>query len=255
VQFRDGSWHTESQWPPASTGPVSFYLHATSGAGRLDHSRPLNETPEKYLDDPSLDETRMLQNPESSDPARLTYKTAPFLTPFRIAGRPYLDIHATSDQTSTHYDLLICDIDPTGKWTIALRGFGNARYRDGLEVGKDLPVNQPYEFKLNARDDDYTFAKGHAIGLVLSSSNAVWALPDAQRANNSILHTAARPSALVLPVVGTLAATTTTGSSTPSATPLPNTSTGTGASLLVLAFVALASALAVATRRATAGRR
>jgi hypothetical protein len=172
-----------------------------------------------------------------------------------MAGRPYLDIHATSDASSTHYDLLICDIDPTGKWTIAMRGFGNARYRDGLEVGKDLPVGQPYEFKLQARDDDYSFAKGHAIGLVLSSSNAVWALPDAQRANNSILHTAAHPSALVLPVVGVLAAGT-VAPPPPTNPVLPNSSTRSPWGILVVLFGALAFAVGFVARwYAGAGRR
>lgn len=250
VQGRDGKWQYDTQWPPAGTGPVTLFLHPGSGsAGKLDRATPLNETPQTYLDDPTLSENRMLLGaPGGGDPAFVSYVTAPLAAPVRISGRPYLDLYASSDATETHYTMLLCDVDATGKWSIVMRGFGNARYRDGLTSGKDLTAGSPYRFQLNARDDDLTLAAGHSVGLVLSSSNLVWALPDAVRANNTILHTTAQPSALVLPVVGGARAVTTVATAplTAARTGSPNTSAAPplwrAVALLILAIAALMGA-------------
>jgi X-Pro dipeptidyl-peptidase len=202
VQFNDGTWHHESAWPPPGTHDVKFYLHPLAGSsGGLDTTPPA-QPGETIFDDPTLSENRMVQSPETADPSRLAYRTGPLKAPLRIAGRPVADLWASSDQTSTHYAVELVDVDASGSWKIVHRGFGNARYRNGLEQGQDLVPGAPYHFRIPILDDDYTFAAGHSIGLLVSGSNVVWALPDAQRANNTILHSADHPSALVLQVVG-----------------------------------------------------
>jgi X-Pro dipeptidyl-peptidase len=203
VQFNDGTWHTEATWPPADNGPVSLVLHPRPGeAGGLDLLPPKGEGAETFFDDPTLSENRMLAAPDSPDPARLTYRTEPLRQELRVAGRPYLDLWARSDQPGTHISVLLVDVAPGGGWTIVHRGFGNARYRGGLDRGADISSGVPYEFQVPVLDDDYTFAAGHSIGLVVSSSNLVWALPSEYRANNTVLHQAGMVSSLVIPVQG-----------------------------------------------------
>jgi X-Pro dipeptidyl-peptidase len=174
---------------------------AGAQAGVLDSSRPADKS-ETIFDDPSLSETRMLQSPDTADPSRLAYRTGPLKQPLRVVGRPVVDLWASSDTTSTHYAVELVDVDPTGAWSIVHRGFGNPRYRSGLEGAIDLVPGQPYHFQVPILDNDYTFAAGHSIGLLVSGSNAVWALPDMQnRANNTILHSGDHASALILQVV------------------------------------------------------
>jgi hypothetical protein len=100
------------------------------------------------------------------------------------------------------------------------------------------------------------------VGLVLSSSNAVWALPDEYRSTNTIHHGAAgRSTVLVLPVVGpSVAAAPNTGPAQgpapiPAAKPhLPNTATGSPTQAPALALAACLS-VAVACLRGVANRR
>ena len=86
------------------------------------------------------------------------------------------------------------------------RGFLNARYRNGLERGRDLVPGQPYRATVRFLGNDWVVKKGHRIGLAVMSSNVWWAVPDEQRATTTILSTAKLRSALVLPVVGGAAA-------------------------------------------------
>ena len=203
VQFHDGTWHTQPTWPLTGTEPVALVMHPHAGtSGGLDLLPATSDAPETFFDDPTISENRMLASPEGADPARLTYRTSPLRAALRVAGRPYLDLWAKSDQPGTHYSVELIDVDAAGKWTILHRGFGNARYRNGLEHGTDVPSGTPYEFQVPILDDDYTFAAGHSIGLVVSSSNLVWALPSEYRANNTVLHQPGATSALVIPVEG-----------------------------------------------------
>ena len=227
VQTSDGKWRTETSWPPPGTAPQVFYTHpAAAGAGTLQTRSPGPEADQAIIDDPSLSENRMLQNPDQADPARLTYRGKALAAAMRIAGTPVIDIRAASDSVGTHYAALLCDVDPSGKWTIAGRGFGNARYRatpDGLEQGQDLVPGQDYRFRLKIRDLDYTFAAGHSVGLVLSSSNSVWALPSEYRATNTIHNgSGGQNTTLTLPVVGLAGASTTAPGPGPSSAPMPH---------------------------------
>ena len=203
VQFNDGTWHHETDWPPPLTHDLRLYTHPAAGqAGAMDtvHGNGAGET---IFDDPSLTEKRMLANADMADPTRLAYRTGPLKQPLRIVGSPIVDLWASSDTVSTHYAFELVDVDPAGTWKIIHRGFGNPRYRSGLETSVDLVPGKPYNFKVPILDNDYTYAAGHSIGLLVSGSNAVWSLPDPQnRANNTILHSSDHGTSLVLQVVG-----------------------------------------------------
>jgi X-Pro dipeptidyl-peptidase len=248
VQFNDGSWHHESDWPPPGSHDLTLFMHPAAGrAGVLDTTRPADKS-ETIFDDPSLTENRMLMNPDGSDPSRLAYRTGPLQAALRVVGRPTVDLWASTDQPSTHYALELVDIDPSGAWTIVHRGFGNPRYRAGLEKAVDLVPGQPYRFQVPILDDDYTFARGHSIGLLLSGSNAVWSLPDVEhRANNTILHSGDHASALVLQVAGAASFSPRPPAGAPG---LPTTAAATlprGAGLLLALAILSAAAAALAS--------
>jgi len=92
-------------------------------------------------------------------------------------------------------------------------GILRLRYRNSLEKPELAQPGQPYELTLDAGVTSNLFLKGHRIRLEVSSSNfprfdrnlntgesaatsATWAV-----ATNTILHDAAHPSALLLPIV------------------------------------------------------
>jgi putative CocE/NonD family hydrolase len=57
------------------------------------------------------------------------------------------------------------------------RAFLDTRYRDGLGKQKMLAPNKPFEVQLSAHPQDYTFKKGHSIGINFQTEIAEWAMP------------------------------------------------------------------------------
>jgi X-Pro dipeptidyl-peptidase len=210
----DGVIRDARAWPPASTRPVSLYLRAS---GRLSSMPGATKRIGEFTDTGRTSESDAL-NVQGSTGELLWFETPPLQRDLRIAGEPRLRLLARSDQSSTHFTPVLFDLGPpttpapqceyaseVEACTMG-RGFLNARYRNGLERGRDLVPGQPYRATVRFLGNDWVVKKGHRIGLAVMSSNVWWAVPDEQRATTTILSTADLRSALVLPVAGGAAA-------------------------------------------------
>ena len=194
VEDSRGGWHRESDWPPRSVRERVLWLGAGGG---LTETTPA-ATEATFSDDVTMDEDRMMTPGE--DGSRLLYLSEPVAKDTRIAGEPSVRLRMISDKTSTHIAALLAAIAPDGSYERISRGFMNPRYRDGLEKGVDLVPGEAFTTTFALSPADHVVPAGHRIALAVTSSNVVWALPDQQRANNTVLHGAAG-SQLTLPVV------------------------------------------------------
>jgi X-Pro dipeptidyl-peptidase len=210
----DGVIHHDETWPPPGTAGVNLYLHQ----GQLmSTAKPgTGEGSESYQDNPAMDESKALNLMGTPGNQQvLWFVSKPLSADLRISGHPLLKLFASSSMSETHYTPVLFDLGPPVTTTSSIctfesqvpactvsRGFLNARYRNGLAHGSDLTPNQTYVARIGFIDNDWVLKAGHRLGVAVMSSNAGWALPDAIQATNTILHDAANPSALVLPVVG-----------------------------------------------------
>ena len=88
-----------------------------------------------------------------------------------------------------------------------------ARYRESLKSAKLLPGDRPEEYTIEMYPTSLVFRRGHRIRLDISSSNfprfnrnlntgePTLGATRMVKARQAILHDAAHPSALVLPVI------------------------------------------------------
>ncbi|MEO6205589.1 MAG: CocE/NonD family hydrolase C-terminal non-catalytic domain-containing protein, partial [Mycobacteriales bacterium] len=101
---------------------------------------------------------------------------------------------------------LLVDVAPDGSTELVERGFLNLAYRNGL--AKADPASGWQHAVVTLLPQDYTFKAGHRIGLVLQSSNTVWAAPGAvgtvEWAMGSVAGVTKTGTRLVLPLVGSL---------------------------------------------------
>jgi X-Pro dipeptidyl-peptidase len=246
VEDTKGKWHQEASWPPATARLRTLWLAAggslvgTAGA----------PTEESLLDLPAMTEERMMS--EGADPGRLLYVGAPESHETRIAGEPEVTLSMTSDSTSTHIAMLLADLAPDGTYERISRGFMNPRYRNGFERGEDLTPGEAYTVSFSLSPADHVVAAGHRIAVAVAGSNLVWAVPDLQRAQNTLHLGKASGSTITLPVVEPAAVR-----GTKTVTPPPKTgstraglpATGVGRAPWAVGLVVVAIAFAAVLRR------
>ncbi len=169
VQTNDKQWHEQADWRPRKVAKLPLRSEGD------EHT---------YFDDGTMTESEMVRTSSSNE--RWVGAVVPNSSGVRIAGRPVLRLAAASDKTSTHFIAILCDVGPSGRCDIISRAFLNARYRDGLEKGKDLEPNKRYTFDLEFIDKDHIVADDHHLEVRIASSSDSWVLPDRQRATNTL---------------------------------------------------------------------
>jgi hypothetical protein len=147
-------------------------------------------------------------------PDVLVYSTPPLEQDLEVTGPVTLDLFAKSSAVDTDFTAKLVDVYPDGRAINLTEGILRARYREST-TGAARPIvpGEVYEYKIDMWATSNVFMKGHRIRLEVSSSN----FPRFDRnlntgkdaaidsvfvkATNTVLHDAAHPSALILPVV------------------------------------------------------
>jgi putative CocE/NonD family hydrolase len=129
-----------------------------------------------------------------------------------VTGPITLDLFAKSSAVDTDFTAKLVDVYPDGRAINLTEGILRARYRESTGEAKPIVPGQVYEYKIDMWATSNVFLKGHRIRLEVSSSNFprfdrnLNTGKDAStgstfvKATNTILHDAAHPSALILPV-------------------------------------------------------
>ncbi len=143
------------------------------------------------------------------------YHGEPFAEATEVTGFPKLTLWLSMDVPDTDLEALLYEILPDGS-SVALSGATmRARYRESLRQAKPVPVGKPEKYVF----DNFTFfsrrvGKGsrlrllvHCINSIASEKNynsggvvAEETAKDAKTAHVTLLHDAAHPSALEIPI-------------------------------------------------------
>jgi predicted acyl esterase len=137
VETSDGSWRSESQWPPADAASVTTALK-----------------PGSYTDD--------AQNNGTGDGAGTGIWTfsPPLAHDAHLAGIPKLTVNASITLPDANLVADVYDVDAGGRATLISRG----TYL--------LPGSGAVSFDLYG--DDWKLPAGHRVGVLLTSSNSEW---------------------------------------------------------------------------------
>jgi X-Pro dipeptidyl-peptidase len=134
----------------------------------------------------------------------LSYASRPVATRTRLVGSAVFRARVRVSRETMHLTPVLVDVAPDGSGRVIARGFQHVDYRDGLR--KADPVTGKW-LKVNVRllPQDYTLAAGHRFGLLVQSSNTVWAVPGNPGTvdlADGPLGPQVRGSSLVLPTLG-----------------------------------------------------
>jgi hypothetical protein len=227
-------WREEASFPPARAVMTTYYLHSTSGAnsvrgdGRLDTTGPGAETPDRYQYDPS-DPVPTIggrlccgnefppgpfdQRPNESRRDVLVFSTAPLDQNVEVTGYIELKLYAATSAVDTDWTAMLVDVAPDGYARFLTDGIVRARYRDSTEKADLVSPGKIYPYKIDLWATSNTFRQGHRIRVYISSSNfprfnrnlntgeSTLGSTRMVKAQQTIYHDAAHPSAIILPVV------------------------------------------------------
>jgi putative CocE/NonD family hydrolase len=227
----DNVWRDENEWPLRRARPTPFYLRSHgdaatgSGAGRLATEPPPGEEAADRYDydprDPVVIENFEVMGPRDRSGLEsrrdlLVYSTAPLEEDVEVTGPVTMRLFVASSAVDTDFMVMLLDVDPGGRAYNVMpleAGVLRARYRESEAAPRLLTPGEPVELVIGDMATSNLFRRGHRIRLHVTSSrfpvfdrNLNAGEPQARAtrpvvARQTILHDAAHPSRLILPIV------------------------------------------------------
>jgi putative CocE/NonD family hydrolase len=229
-------WRRAPDWPLPGTRYRDFYLHSggaantRSGDGRLSTRPPAEEPSDVFTSDPfcpvpSVGGQVILPGANAMGPRDqgtvedrddvLVYSTPPLAEPVNVTGPVRMRVFVSSSAPDTDLTGKLVDVFPDGRAMHLTDGILRLRYRDSLTHPAPMDPGGVYEVEVDIGATSNVFGTGHQIRLEIAGSNfprfdrnsgtggTIAAEPGmAWRTQvNQILHDAARPSRLILPVI------------------------------------------------------
>jgi hypothetical protein len=227
----DNVWRDEWEWPLKRARETVLYLrgggyaNTLRGDGLLAPEPPAPREPaDRYVYDPRRP-VRMVKfeqqgafdrSPIQARRDVLVYTTEPLESDLEVTGPIVVRLWIASSAPDTDFAVMLCDVHPGGRALNVLpqeSGFLRARYRESETAPKFLAPGQPTEIVIGGMVTSNVFKRGHRIRLEVTSSR----FPVFDRnpntgepfgvsarmvpARQTILHDAAHPSRVILPVI------------------------------------------------------
>jgi len=227
-------WKTADSWPLPGTQWSRYFL---SGDGQIDSRTgrltttvpPGDQAPDRYVYDPADPAPSVgghsccgaesgPQGPYDQIPVEqrsdvLVYTSDPLPTDTEVTGPTTVDLWASSSAVDTDFTAKLIVVKPDGDAINLNNGILRTTFRDSLSEPRPGVPNQPYEYRIAIWPTSYEFRAGDRIRVEISSSDYPQFAPNPNTgepfgqsaatvpATQTILHDAAHPSAVVIPVV------------------------------------------------------
>ena len=230
--FGDDKWRKEAAWPLARAVPTKWYFvsggaaNTSAGDGVLDTvaaSRAAADTftydpahPTPFLIDSRELETSLNEDYTALNASRhdaLVFTSKPLTKPIEVTGQMSATLWAATDARDTDWNVMLFDVFPDGHAERVQDGLMRARFRKGFEKEVLLTPGSVEKYDLDLWFTSRVFEPGHRIRVSVSSA----LFPKYDRnlntggnnerdstfvsAHQRLVHNAAHPSYVVLPVV------------------------------------------------------
>jgi putative CocE/NonD family hydrolase len=228
----DNVWRHENEWPLARQHLTKWYVssggHAqtSAGDGVLDTLPPTGAAVDTFTYNPAdptpyLIDSRELEESLNEDytalnasrPDALVFTSRPLTKPMEVTGEMSATLWAASDRLDTDWTVMLLDVWPDGHAERVQDGLVRARFRKGMDREVPLVRGQVERYDIDLWFTSMVFPAGHRLRVSIASA----LFPKYDRnlntggnnerdttfvvAHQRVLHDAAHPSHIVLPVV------------------------------------------------------
>jgi putative CocE/NonD family hydrolase len=226
-------WRTASAWPPPQTTPTTYYLSGSGGiadrTGRLQPAPPATEPPDRYTYDPNFPAPSMgghsccgarsgPQGPYDQTPVEqrsdvMVYSSDPLPHDAEVTGATVVNLWASSSAVDTDFTAKLAVVRPDGTVINLNDGILRTAFRDSLSAPSPTVPGRPYRYRIQIWPTSYEFRAGDRIRVEISSSDYPQFAPNPNTgepfgqsaithpADQTVLHDAAHPSSVTLPVI------------------------------------------------------
>lgn len=228
----DNTWRAEAAWPLARARAVNWYLssggaaNTSAGDGTLDTLPPAGAPADTFTYDPAhptpypIDsrelETSLNEDFSALNSARrdvLVFTSTPLTAPVEVTGPMSATLWAGTDALDTDWDVMLLDVFPDGHAERVQDGLARARFRKGFDREVPLTPGNIERYDIDVWFTSRVFPPGHRLRVTVSSAlfpkydrnlntggnnerETRWVV-----AHQRLVHDAAHPSHIVLPVV------------------------------------------------------
>ena len=219
----DNAWRFEEEWPLARAVDTAFYLHgdgklSTTGAGDgppdsfvYDPANPVDDTlgGDAWASIAGLADRRAIEQRDDV----LMYTSEPLDGDLEITGNVRAELHAASSAVDTDFTVTLVDVYEDGYAHQIQHGIVRASHRDPEDEPSPIEAGRVYAYAIDLWSTSHVVKRGHRIRIEVSSSrfdefdrNLNSGEPQGEGVNpvpatQTIHHSAAYPSHIVLPVV------------------------------------------------------
>ncbi|MGH3367088.1 MAG: Xaa-Pro dipeptidyl-peptidase [Nocardioidaceae bacterium] len=207
VQREDGSLTDYAEWPVPGSTAVDLALtpRGSSATGNLTLQPQLGEPrTETFTDIPTQTMADLAAAPDS--PHGRVYTTPALQQAVHVSGVPTATVRFSLGQRAANLTVGLVDLAPDGSVTrVITEGWRDPQNRRSLSETEVVKPGTPYTLDVTMQANDYVFAPGHRIAMVVMQSEHDYTIrPPA--GNELTLRTS--ETTLHLPVVGGAAALT-----------------------------------------------
>jgi uncharacterized protein len=158
-QSASAGWQQLGTWPPSDVRSTRLAL---TSDGRLDQKAAADDV---TLQEPALAQLTILPNGAAAfDSGALGGDTV-------VAGSVDVHLHATLDEPDANFYVQLLDVAPDGTSTLIKEGFLRASHRTSDTNPTPVTPGTPTDFDIRVIPDDWRFAAGHRIRLVVSGGD------------------------------------------------------------------------------------
>lgn len=202
IQRPDGTYEKYANWPVPGTRDTTLKLSSPNATDPGGLGRRGGGPEQSFVDSgKTLDtDVALIPNPDTANPNRLAYLSAPLTKATHLSGTPSVALRASVDNRyAANLTAVLVDYAPDGAATVVTRGWTDVQNRDGSDRTTPIVQGREYTFDWPLEPDDYVFPAGHRIGLVVVSTDMNFTLrPDP----GTRLTVNPGKSSVTLPVVG-----------------------------------------------------